>query len=361
MAAHGVTIVPHPMPCDRQHGTPASRTGPCVLFVGGLEANKNPGVIVRAAPLVLKEVPDAKFIFVGDDYGDMEKLRAMADAAGVGSSMEWTGRLDRAKIEPLRGQARVCVVPSKRETFGLVAAEAMAAGRPVIGSRIDGLRDVIGDGETGFLVNPEDPAQWATAMIRILNDPELASAMGERGYQCSGALQPRAAAARREAVYLRALAAWTGRRFRPISTQTAPSAAAVSRAMFNLLPSLNEARGVVKTAHPPLSGYRAQRAGRGRPTTMWRKASADPHRPLQALMDACGATMGSSREFYWEVNRAYHTAEAPVYEQLHLDMGTSCRSNGRGSCRHCRTGNRARCGGSTSDVGPALSDLFSVG
>ncbi len=94
------------------------RTHPWVLFVGRLDAKKNPAVIVHAVPLVLKAVPDAKFIFVGHDNGEMDKLRAIADAAGVGSSIEWKGRLERAKIEPLRGQARVCVVPSKWRRSG---------------------------------------------------------------------------------------------------------------------------------------------------------------------------------------------------------------------------------------------------
>jgi len=255
MARKSVTIVPHPMPCDGHHGIPVSRTRPWVLFVGRLEANKNAAVIVRAAPLVLKEVPDAKFIFVGQDNGDMEKLRAIADASGAGSSMEWKGRLERAEIEPLRGHARVCVVPSRRETFGLVATEAMAAGRPVIGSRIDGLCDIIRDGETGILVDPEDSTQWAAAMIRMLTDPTLASVMGERAYRdVQERFNPEQIVARREAVYLRTLSAWTGRRLRPRSMQTEPSPTAVSRVMFNLLPSLTEATGVAKTTQPPLQG-----------------------------------------------------------------------------------------------------------
>jgi len=219
IAGKDMTVVPHPMPCSRYQGIPVSRTRPLVLFVGRLEPRKNPAVIARAAPLVLKEVPDARFVFVGRDNGERDNLCAIVDTAGIGAAVEMKGWLDDAEIEALRGQARVCVVPSRWESFGLVVTEAMAAGRPVIASRIGGMSEIVRDGETGILVEPEDAGKWAEAMIQLLKDPALASTMGARAHtDVQDRFSPETAAAMREAVYLRTLSMAGRRRSRPSST-----------------------------------------------------------------------------------------------------------------------------------------------
>jgi len=208
-----MSIVPHPMSCNGHDGVPVIDTPPWVLFVGRLEARKNPAVIVRAAPAVLQEIPDAKFVFVGRDNGERDALRAIADAAGIAASIELTGWLDGTDVAVLRGQVRLCVVPSTWESFGLVVTEAMAAGRPVIASRIGGMSEIVRDGETGILVDPEDPAEWARAMLRLLRDPSLASAMGARARaDVRDRFSPEEAAAKREDVYLRSLSKWARRR-----------------------------------------------------------------------------------------------------------------------------------------------------
>ncbi len=146
--------------------------------------------------------------------------------------------------------------------------------------------------------------------------------MGERGSQgCSGALQPRAGSrAARGGVPAHVVR--VGRS--PISAHLDSDRAVgggrlEGNGQSSSLTQRGDGRGEGSPAAPS-SGYRAQLRWERGPTAMWRKASADPYRPLQALMDACGGTMPSLREFYWEVNRAYHAAEAPVYEQIHLDM-----------------------------------------
>ena len=75
----------------------------------------------------------------------------------------------------------VFVLPSLWEGFGLVLVEAMAAGRPVVASAVGPIPEIVVDGVTGLLVPPGDPAALAEAIIRVLQDPELASAMGRAG------------------------------------------------------------------------------------------------------------------------------------------------------------------------------------
>jgi glycosyltransferase involved in cell wall biosynthesis len=73
------------------------------------------------------------------------------------------------------------VAPSRFEGFGLAAAEAQAAELPVVAADVDGLREVIADGETGILVPPEDPRALAEAVVRLLGAPRVAREMGRKG------------------------------------------------------------------------------------------------------------------------------------------------------------------------------------
>jgi glycosyltransferase involved in cell wall biosynthesis len=81
----------------------------------------------------------------------------------------------------LYGIMDVVAVPSQFEGFGLSAAEAMAAGRPVVGTRVGGLAEIIEDGVTGYLISPDDSTGFAAALVRVLSDPHEAAIMGQRG------------------------------------------------------------------------------------------------------------------------------------------------------------------------------------
>ena len=74
--------------------------------------------------------------------------------------------------------ADVCIVPSRAESFGLVALEAAACGTPVVAASVGGLRSLVDDGATGFLVDGRDPAAYAAPVAMLLDDPELAAEMG---------------------------------------------------------------------------------------------------------------------------------------------------------------------------------------
>lgn len=202
-----VTLIPHPMLCDASSNRRAGDAPPCVLFVGRLEPRKNPEVVIRAAPRVLALVPDAQFVFVGRDMDDAGMLASLAEAEGVTHAISLLGWRDNHELEAIRTGARVCVVPSRWESFGFVVTEAMAQGRPVIASRAGGMKDIIRDGETGRLVDVDDPDAWADAIVELLKDPQLASAMGERAREeIRQTYSPEAAARRREAVYREAIA-----------------------------------------------------------------------------------------------------------------------------------------------------------
>lgn len=162
--------------------------GPVVACAGRLVASKGIDTLVRAAARVVAERPDVQFVVFGG--GPLEsELVALADRLGVAANVHFTGfrTADRDVIR-LLAMAAVFCLPTRREGLGLVFVEAMAMSVPVVGPRIAPITSVVPDGETGFLVEAEDDAAYAAAILRLLGDPELACRMGEAGRKLFTAL-----------------------------------------------------------------------------------------------------------------------------------------------------------------------------
>ncbi len=151
--------------------------GPLVGCVARLVPVKGVRHLLEAVPLVRAAVPQAAVVFVGDGplRGELERRAAVLQLNGAVTFLGL--RRDVADIVAL---CDVVVLPSLNEGMGRAAVEAFAAGRPVVGSRISGIQDVITDGQTGLLVPPADPNALAHAIIRCLASPALSDAMGRR-------------------------------------------------------------------------------------------------------------------------------------------------------------------------------------
>ena len=149
-----------------------------VGFVGWLLPIKGPGYLLNAMTAVWQEHPDAELVFVGK--GDLEgPLRAQASFAGCDGRVKFLGwRDDIPEIMPLFD---VFVLPSLNEGMGRVLVEAMAAGRPVVASRVGGIPDLVRHGETGLLVTPRDDEAIAASISLLLSNPRKAERMGEQG------------------------------------------------------------------------------------------------------------------------------------------------------------------------------------
>lgn len=148
--------------------------------VARLRAEKGHAFLLNALPQVLRAIPDACLLVVGDGP-DREALIKQSCTLGVSSQIIWAGERAPADVLNLYGVMDVVAVPSQFEGFGLSAAEAMAAGCPVVGTRVGGLAEVIEDGVTGYLASPDDSVAFAVALIKVLNDLVAAKAMGQRG------------------------------------------------------------------------------------------------------------------------------------------------------------------------------------
>jgi D-inositol-3-phosphate glycosyltransferase len=160
------------------------------LFVGRLQPHKGPDVAVRALAEALARDPegtaDVVLAVVGGPSGaghgeEVVRLMELASALGVAERVMLFPPQPQARLADFYAAADVVLVPSRSESFGLVALEALACGTPVVAASVGGLRYVVEDGVGGFLVEGHDPADHADRMLRVLTDPAAADRMGERG------------------------------------------------------------------------------------------------------------------------------------------------------------------------------------
>jgi glycosyltransferase involved in cell wall biosynthesis len=156
-----------------------ARTRERVLgIVGRLDVQKGHRYLLQALPRIRQKCEDIRLMVIGD--GPLrEALREEARRLGVADIVEFTGYRDDAAA--LMGRFDILVVPSLWEGFGLVLLEAMAAARPVVASRVSAIPEIVVDGETGILVPPSDPESLAEAVIRLLDDADLAERLGRQG------------------------------------------------------------------------------------------------------------------------------------------------------------------------------------
>ena len=151
-----------------------------VGVVGRLREEKGQVTLIKAMPKVIQTIPNTCLLVVGDGP-DKNKLQAMAVNMGVNDHICWIGEKEPNDVISYYSIIDVAVSPSKFEGFGLAAAEAMAAGCPVIASNIDGLNEVVTHGRTGFLVAEGDSSALSDHIIELLFDMDKAAAMGKEG------------------------------------------------------------------------------------------------------------------------------------------------------------------------------------
>lgn len=152
---------------------------PLVAFVGRLAPYKGPQFLLEAIPRVLKEVPDAKFIFIGSARFDLARIGEFVRTPQVRKAVRFTGYVNDNALPDFYASCDVFCYPSLWEGFGLTPAEAQATGKPVVAFKTCALPEVVQDGVTGLLVPPRDSIALAEAVVRLLRDTELRRKMGQ--------------------------------------------------------------------------------------------------------------------------------------------------------------------------------------
>ena len=139
---------------------------------------KNVPMFLRAAKRVHEALPDVEFVIAGE--GELlDHLMTMAKELGIAKQVHFIGRCD--DVPALLSLSSVCVLTSIGEGFSNSILEYMAAGKPVVATRVGGAAEAVVEGESGYLVDSDNDEQMAVRLIELLNDTERAVRFGERG------------------------------------------------------------------------------------------------------------------------------------------------------------------------------------
>jgi glycosyltransferase involved in cell wall biosynthesis len=154
--------------------------GPTVLFTGRLVSHKGIDTILRAIPTILRDVPDAQFVFTGAGI-PTPYLSALNDPM-IKRSVRFLGYLGNYfDMSQVYSRATVFVLPSLFENCPMSVLEAMSCGIPVIATRVGGVPEIISSGENGILIPPQDAVALADKVVALLQDKRYASQLAQRG------------------------------------------------------------------------------------------------------------------------------------------------------------------------------------
>jgi len=155
--------------------------GPLLLFVGRIQRLK--GLDLALGCLAELDDRRTQLAVIGgpsgaDGHAESDRLHALARELGVDGRVRWTPPVPHADLADWYRAADVCIVPSRTESFGLVALEAAACGTPVVAADVGGLRTLVDHGRTGFLVAGRIAVDYAAPVEQLLGAPTLAAEMG---------------------------------------------------------------------------------------------------------------------------------------------------------------------------------------
>ena len=199
---------------DRAFFSPGDRRGarrainlddrPVALFVGRIQPLK--GLLVAVEALGASRHRDAMLLVVGGPSGaegvrEFARVTSRIDELGLGDRVRFVRPQPHHALSTYYRAADVCLVPSRSESFGLVALEAAACGTPVIATAVGGLPTLVAHGRTGLLVKDRDPVNWAAALDELLDRPELRASMGVAGAALAGRFNWSTTAARLRRLY----------------------------------------------------------------------------------------------------------------------------------------------------------------
>jgi glycosyltransferase involved in cell wall biosynthesis len=150
--------------------------------LGRLEPGKGYDCLIQAMPATLERDPNASLLIAGHDpLGYGKNFQSLIDRLRLNSHVRLVGVQN--DVPSFLNALDVFAFASRSEGFGQVLIEAMAAAKPVVASRIPPLTEIVNDGETGLLVNLDDPQAFANAIVWLLTHPEQAKQMGKRGQE----------------------------------------------------------------------------------------------------------------------------------------------------------------------------------
>lgn len=168
---------------------PSETIGDCAAYIGRVDENKNVVTLIRALADVRKTFPAVRLLIAGDGP-DMPRVRATISELDLANAVELLGYVKHDRLPQVLTKARVLALPSQHEALGQVLLEAMAAGRPVIASRVGGITEIVSDGKNGLLVSPQDKTSICNAICRVFQNKKDAIRMGANGRRFAQQFRP---------------------------------------------------------------------------------------------------------------------------------------------------------------------------
>jgi phosphatidylinositol alpha-1,6-mannosyltransferase len=157
-----------------------------LLSISRLDQHKGIDNAIRAIAVLKDKIPDILYLIGGEGREEIS-LRKLTEDLGVEDTVKFLGLVSKEELAACYELCDIFILANKQlkngtvDGFGMVFIEAGGKGKPVIGGRVGGVSEAIIDGETGILVNTEDIDDLKNAILRLLNDPELARRLGENG------------------------------------------------------------------------------------------------------------------------------------------------------------------------------------
>jgi hypothetical protein len=169
---------------DATHATEGGRAR--LLFVGRLEARKGVDTLLESAVALAGTGADFELRLVGDDSlagptGATYREAFESDHPELADRVSFLGRVDNETLRDEYSTCDVFVAPSRFESFGLILLEAMMFSKPVVATDIGGMREIITDGVSGVLVQPDDPTELVAALRRLIDSRKLRDRIGRGG------------------------------------------------------------------------------------------------------------------------------------------------------------------------------------
>ena len=184
---YGFRAIGIPNPIDYERFSSITAHGLNIVSIARFEKAKNIETLIIAASEILKKKTDIKLVLVGG--GSQEKeLRALAGKLSISDNVEFQGF--RPDVEKILEDGAVFVLPSIYEPFGMVVAEALASGLPIIVSRVGGLREIVREGLNGFSFNPRDWHELSRKILLLLEDKKLREMMKNKARESAKEFSP---------------------------------------------------------------------------------------------------------------------------------------------------------------------------
>lgn len=174
--------------CAARRRLGLERDARVLLFVGRIQPLKGADLALQC--LAALDDPRSVLVIVGGPSGidgetELFRVRRLVEDLGLAGRVRFLPPQPHDALPDFYRAADVCLVPSRTESFGLVALEAAACGTPVVASDVGGLRTLVDDGVTGFRVEGRSPVEFAAPVARLLTDRDLARSMGARAEAAS--------------------------------------------------------------------------------------------------------------------------------------------------------------------------------